>query len=376
MTATKITPIHPNEFRAAVRRLQGVSPTSTSGIRSTTTHSIADVARELGVTRKQVGFYLRQQGRTGAVSLSHDDQGLPTFRVTNEYDLTPQKLLGTQKSSVMVAQRRALEAKPAGRTEQIGGRTRERPAAGTYRKSQTNEGFAEHFGRSNATIRLGSGMSGRYEISDVVHAGRQIFGHKFEEHHLASLMGAPDGSDVIVAQFRTSVGQGVAEEGPMIRLRCEAPGYSSIRTFHLDDDGKPVIHNDYQVVQDTGSGMGARAFGRQVEQATRLGVTKLETHAAGHYGDPVFNGYYTWAVFGYDAVIPSHVRNILRSSGPQGLRESTHVSELMETEEGRKFWKEKGSDLYHAAFDLNPTSDSHKAWEAYRERRRQQGRAI
>ena len=47
-------------------------------------------------------------------------------------------------------------------------------------------------------------------------------------------------------------------------------------------------------------GSATKVFAGQVKSAVAKGFAYIETHAAGSFGDPRFNGYYTWACMGYD----------------------------------------------------------------------------
>lgn len=374
-------PINPTVARSALSQLQGGGK-----INSMFAHRIGEYAVQLGVGKHQAEHHVHQMVLSGAATLSLNGN---TFRVIKPGKIPQQRFISARgieshKYSSSGAghfargtpQRRT--SKPSGTSEARPTEARrqvaEKPArrSSEYPKSKTNESYPEVFGRSTATIRV-SQASEVENMDDVLHVARKIFGDKFEKHHFASLMGAPDGSNVII----NNVDDGRRRGGRLeILLRCRGNGYESIRTFTRDSHGNPIIHNDLQVVDDTGQGMGARAFGRQVEQATRLGVARLETHAAGNYGSTTFNGYYTWPRFGYDADIPSHTRTVLRNSGPVELRNATRVSELMQSPEGREFWRTEGSDLYHAEFDLKPGSMSHRYWEIYQAQRRKQGREI
>ena len=146
-----------------------------------------------------------------------------------------------------------------------------------------------------------------------------------------------------------------------LEINIEGDGYHAERALERSPkDGKPVIENTFFRVETPGRGIGAEVFGRQVEQAAALGVARLETHASGAPGDPVYNGYDVWARFGYDAEIPAKVAATL----PPSLATATRISDLMTTEAGRTWWTSHGTD-FDGIFDLTPGSRSLAIWEAY-----------
>jgi hypothetical protein len=143
----------------------------------------------------------------------------------------------------------------------------------------------------------------------------------------------------------------------------------------IEDNGRKM-YNAYFASYSTGSGTGTARFSRQVKELSRVGVERIEVSAAGR-GDGIrgasgsFNGYYTWARFGYDGDIPLDSAFRLRSerSLPESARTATKFSQLMKTKQGRDWWRING-ESWHGEFDLRPGSYSRKTLAAYlRERR-------
>jgi GNAT superfamily N-acetyltransferase len=208
------------------------------------------------------------------------------------------------------------------------------------------------FGPSKARVTLPEGIT----PSQAEGYASYLLGRKARLADLASLMGAPD--DAIVGLDFDPNNLNVP-----LSLSAEGPGYEMYRTLSRDDAGRPFLTNDsFQVDKDhRGQGLGARAFGRQVEHAVRLGVDRIEADAASEYG---MNGYYTWPRFGYDGEIPREIRTLIEAGQVSPPGDPRRVSDLMKTEEGRAWWKENGTS-FRATFDLEDGSLSRRVWDGY-----------
>lgn len=112
--------------------------------------------------------------------------------------------------------------------------------------------------------------------------------------------------------------------------------------------------------------IGAKVFNDAVEYSRQLGFKKLKTFAAktGYY-----NGYYTWARFGYDA----KYTDIFYPTSPRWKyfeeKGYKRMSDLMKVKEGREWWKVNGTD-WNGVFDLSPDSISSKVWELYKKEKK------
>jgi hypothetical protein len=185
-----------------------------------------------------------------------------------------------------------------------------------------------------------------------------ILGRKrVSDADLASLAGATDGAKVRVR----------AVAGGAVQITVSGDGYESQRRLSKTRSGRAILQNDYFALvsrSDQGQGLGRAVFGRQVENASRLGVEQIETFAAGwgrnRGAGSTYNGYYTWPRFGYDGALSSEQRARL----PEALKDAQRVSDLMRTESGRLWWKDNG-DAISLGFDLAPGSLSRRTWEAY-----------
>ncbi len=176
-------------------------------------------------------------------------------------------------------------------------------------------------------------------------------GRAFTANQLASASGIPDDATYEIKEMFGHPGT----------VTFSGPGYAGIREIHKADDGKLMIYNEwFDVDRDKqGRGIGAKMFGRQVEQASRLGFDRIETNAIRNDEHGQI-GYKVWPRFGYDAPIPDRVAAKL----PGSLAGSKAISDLMKTPEGRAWWDDNGVG-FDGVFDLKPGSASRKAWDAY-----------
>lgn len=177
-------------------------------------------------------------------------------------------------------------------------------------------------------------------------------------HNAADLVGASDNDEVEV-----SSGFG----GEEIRVEVHGPDIRSMsRRLGVDRDGHKYIHNSILEVMKPGKGLGLRYFEREVEAARAAGYSYLEAYAAGDKGDPDWNGYYTWPLFGYDA--PLYTTSVRREA-KRAFPQAETVLDVFSSPGGRQWWQENGSAV-DARFDLDPKSRSSKVFAAYLEERK------
>lgn len=99
-------------------------------------------------------------------------------------------------------------------------------------------------------------------------------------------------------------------------------------------------------------GLGAASIDLQTEAAQRLGCAYLEMWAAGDAHSVSRNGYYTWAVLGFNALLSLAERRTL----PDTWQHATTVSEVILLG-GKEWWRKRGGER-KMFFDLQPTSIS------------------
>lgn len=236
------------------------------------------------------------------------------------------------------AERAAIDAHTRGELLRSGGFK----AGQAVSLRKTENGVVPHLGISSAKVeRFGP---------EAQEAAQGLFGRKVHGSELATLAGAGDSARVSIVPGR--------RPGSLL-ITVQGDGYTAQRSVARSyQDGKPVLTNVEFIADNPGKGLGIAVFGRQVEQARRMGVARIETFAARRKG--VYNGYYTWARFGYDGPLSPGARRYL----PDSLKGAKRLSDLMKTPEGRDWWKAKGRSR-EMAFDLSDGSTSVKVWESY-----------
>ena len=135
-------------------------------------------------------------------------------------------------------------------------------------------------------------------------------------------------------------------------------GYKADRIVKFDEDGNPYIKNAWFKVRETGRGLGAEIFARQVQAARAAGIKYIKCEAARSSG---MNGYITWAKFGYDGPIPERFHESIEMHFGNRI---TRMRDLMMTAGGKEWWEKNGGS-WMAKFDLDPNSYSSKFFEAY-----------
>lgn len=188
----------------------------------------------------------------------------------------------------------------------------------------------------------------RWDEADAVKLLETILGRPTPFGEIASLVGAPDGSRVIVT----------ASESGTVTANIADLKMTMVR-YIKQKDGVPVIKNDLFVVHDKGKGVGSEIFASQVENAARLGVARIETEASRGDASNILNGYYTWPRLGYDGPLPDGLPD-----RPAGLAAARRVSDLMGSEEGRAWWKANGVTV-DLEFDLAEGSLSRRTLDSY-----------
>lgn len=222
-------------------------------------------------------------------------------------------------------------------------RGRGRSAAGSddfTRQHWSGEGIKVE--RRNSRMRNGPIIP----VNDRI---KGVFGRDLSDNELASLVGAPNDSEVIVK---------VGSEG--FSVTVISPWVHADRMFKLGPDGIET-GNTFLFLQEgapRGQGIGVRMFARQVKEARRLGITKILTEAG---RSKAMNGYYTWARAGYDA--PLGAGNKSRAAQALGYMPKT-IREVMSTKAGRDWWKENGTE-WEGSFDPSAGSNSSKDLDAY-----------
>ncbi|QZA80845.1 hypothetical protein [Deefgea piscis] len=160
-----------------------------------------------------------------------------------------------------------------------------------------------------------------------------LSGRQINAELAAKLTGAPDGStiemwleDDISAHFKIR------------NALFEAPAEREIQAY---DGGYILVLNNYLRIKPEyqSQGIGVRMFAHEVSTAKELGVTQIMLWAAGNSKDTTYNGYYTWARFGFDAELTDADKADL----PSELAHNQTIQDLMQTAFGREWWKKNGT---------------------------------
>ncbi|AMV25501.1 hypothetical protein VT84_13970 [Gemmata sp. SH-PL17] len=217
---------------------------------------------------------------------------------------------------------------------------------------------------------------GNVDTEQADHLISTIFGAKSAEAGRAALvasLGMPDDATVRVTyagDYQKLFSDDMPADGAQgVRISVDHPKMGRVFRFvGVDHEGKRFIRNEIIEIKAAhqGEGLGAEIFSKQVEAAAESGIDYIATHAAGSSGGSM-NGYYTWPRFGYNQGLDDSTalgRKVLAK-----FPDAQSVLDVMTTQEGRDWWKENGSDLYKARFDLTPGSRSLAILSAYQQER-------
>ncbi|HUW55585.1 MAG TPA: hypothetical protein VMZ92_03045 [Planctomycetota bacterium] len=178
----------------------------------------------------------------------------------------------------------------------------------------------------------------------------EIAGLDLSHEQLADLAGAPPGSQV---EIEVRLGGGWPDSAVGVHTTFPGGAGESYRII----DGL-IIHNQDMGVSSRmqGKGIGTAVLATQVETASRLGFKEIRVIAAGgpsRRGST--NGYYTWALLGFESE--------RRRPGPDNGRPES-VQTIMRRPGGPAWWKENGESFF-GRFDLSPGSTSMRVFEEY-----------
>jgi len=133
-------------------------------------------------------------------------------------------------------------------------------------------------------------------------------------------------------------------------------------------DRKQVSNEEFKIENDSRfKGRGLEIFESQVNKLRKQGYNTIFVQAAGRKNSR-FNGYYTWAVFGY---IPDNQRRNLQLLNSRAGTNYTNWLDVVRTRSGAALWKEHGEDWF-GEFDLSDNSESMKTLGGYIKYKRSQ----
>lgn len=180
------------------------------------------------------------------------------------------------------------------------------------------------------------------------HLTRRLLGRTLDDVQWAALAGAPDGAGVEVGTYRGGV---------YLEMRAAAPNcYGGVWLLRRDGS-RVVLACDALWIHRRelrGRGLGREILARQLHQARRLRIDRIETIAGRGERE---NGYYSWPRFGFDGRLPTALCRRL----PPAWKHVRRVLDLMRSESGRQWWKTHGVTL-PLAFEL---ADGSRCWQAF-----------
>ena len=127
--------------------------------------------------------------------------------------------------------------------------------------------------------------------------------------------------------------------------------------------GDKYIANEYFRIDDNSlySGKSLEIFSRQVKNAAKSGFDRIKVSAAGDPTSKAYNGYYTWAAYGYQPEYKAYLTSLIRSK--TGRNYGTWEN-MMKSKQGRADWKANG-ESWGGTFDLKKGSNSFKQLAIY-----------
>lgn len=190
------------------------------------------------------------------------------------------------------------------------------------------------------------------------------------------LDGLGGGSALKGSQTRVSVGSRGLD------IRVSHPYVQKCRrTLEVDRKGNSFIHNEiFRLRKNAPKGTGLRVFEDEVRTAIELGVSYIKTHAAGDYDRrEEWNGYYTWAVFGYNQnkdQFDSDYDEEFLEKWEEDWPEAESVQDILDQDGGTEWWLKNGIGMEEAVFDLSEKSRSRQVLEEYIAYKKEKGEYI
>ncbi|CAN5602456.1 hypothetical protein BH11ARM2_BH11ARM2_31910 [soil metagenome] len=194
---------------------------------------------------------------------------------------------------------------------------------------------------------------------DALEWAERHFGGPFDKESLARLIAAPSGSAVTASIEFGNLSVKASHKG--LDLVME-------RTFRPNG----TVHHDLFRAEKAPKGTGARIFARQVANYVDLGLTSIDTLAAGNLGTlglkppRNWNGYLTWPKFGYNATLTPKLQSAAKTAGFEA--DDLHALSLKHGDRGMEWWKNNGGTP-HMVFDLTDGSPHREILDAYIQKR-------
>lgn len=210
------------------------------------------------------------------------------------------------------------------------------------------------------------------EEERVVEKSQIIFQRTFSDEEYVKLIGARTGEQVLIYPYNHP--QSTGGFIPMILIHHS-------RTILINQHFDSVLVKYSLAKTDMGTqlsfqectvpeiaqrkGLATRMLEEQVAAAHAFGFEKIVDYADNRKGR---NGYYTWPRLGFDKELTEKDTSRL----PEHFKHFTRLSDLMEDQQAREWWKKHGFAL-ELTFDTSPDSRSMQLLSAALERLKQKG---
>lgn len=155
-----------------------------------------------------------------------------------------------------------------------------------------------------------------------------VLGDDADKQDVSSVAGAPDDATVYLSDADGKL-HAVVQTDDML----------ATREIYTDEDGRRIVENKSMTIADPdkrGEGIGLSVLKNEVDQGKANDVDAIKTKTSAQT-----TSYYDFPLLAFDALLPEEILSIL----PKNLRGASTISDLMASEEGRKWWRENGEAM-------------------------------
>lgn len=150
--------------------------------------------------------------------------------------------------------------------------------------------------------------------------------------------------------------------GDTVIVKIEGNGLRMDRVIRIMGGDKYISNNYFKIAENSlYAGKSLEIFSNQVKNAAKSGFSRIEVMAAGSPNDKTYNGYYTWAAYGYK---PSNASSLVGKIFDKTGSNYGTWENMMKSKLGRADFKQYGQG-WSGSFDLKKGSDSIKQLAAY-----------
>ena len=145
--------------------------------------------------------------------------------------------------------------------------------------------------------------------------------------------------------------------GDGVIVNIDGNGLRMDRRIRTTGSDKYIYNAYFRIGQNSlYAGKSLEIFTNQVKNASKAGFNRIEVSAAGRPNDAVYNGYYTWAAYGYK---PTWSGILVSEINSKSGRNYANWETMMKSKQGRADWKANGRN-WNGSFDLTKGSNSFK----------------